>query len=207
LPGKGLRGSVVFRIAIVDPLPMFREGAAAALAQTGHLVETPADVLEWVRCQATNVVLLTIMSNTDWRLLDRLRTTPATSIVVALLEGDSLTVGGVRAVRAGARSVLRRDASASVLRRTVEATIDGQAVLPAALAAAMASDVRPKGEPSAEQLSWLRDLANGSTVARIAVEAGYSERAMYRMLRALYRQLGVPTRMQAVMRAQDAGWL
>jgi DNA-binding NarL/FixJ family response regulator len=104
---------VVVRIAIVDPLPMFREGAAAALAQTGHLVETPADVVAWMRRQATNVVLLTITSDTDWQLLDRLRTTQATSIVIALLDGGSLTVGGVRAVRAGARSVLWRDASAS----------------------------------------------------------------------------------------------
>lgn len=207
MPGKGLRGSVVVRIAIVDPLPMFREGAAAALAHTGHLVETPADVVAWIRRQATNVVLLTIMSDTDWRLLDRLRTTPATSIVIALLDGGSLTAGGVRAVRAGARSVLWRDASATVLRRTVEATIDGQAVLPATLAAAMVSVGRPRGEPSSEQLSWLRQLANGSTVADIAAEAGYSERAMYRLLRALYHQLGVRTRMQAVMRAQDAGWL
>lgn len=198
---------MVVRIAIVDPLPMFREGAAAALAQTGHLVETPADVVAWMRRQATNVVLLTVLSDTDWRLLDRLRATPATSIVIALLDGGSLTVGGVRAVRAGARSVLWRDTSATVLRRTVEATIDGQAVLPAALAAAMASGGRPRGEPSAEQLSWLRHLANGSTVAGIAAEAGYSERAMYRLLRALYHQLGVRTRMQAVMRAQDAGWL
>lgn len=207
MPGKGLRGSVIVRIAIVDPLPMFREGAAAALAQTGHLVETPADVVAWMRRQATNVVLLTIMSDTDWRLLERLRTTPATSIVIALLDGGSLTVGGVRAVRAGARSVLWRDASAAVLRRTVEATIDGQAVLPAALAAAMVSGGRPRGEPSSEQLSWLRQLANGSTVAGIAAEAGYSERAMYRLLRALYHQLGVRTRMQAIMRAQEAGWL
>lgn len=207
MPGKGLRGSVVVRIAIVDPLPMFREGAAAALAQSGHQVDAPSDVLGWLRRQATNVVLLTVVSDTDWRLLDRLRATPATSVVVALLDGDALTAGGVRAVRAGARSVLRRDASAPVLRRTVEATIDGQAVLPAALAAAMASDVRPRGEPSDEQLSWLRELATGTTVARIAADAGYSERAMYRLLRSLYRQLGVRTRLQAVMRAQDAGWL
>jgi hypothetical protein len=85
---------------------------------------------------------LTIMSDTDWRLLDRLRTTPATSIVIALLEGSALTIGGVRAVRAGARSVLWRGTSATVLRRTVEATIDGQAVLPAALAALRAELTR-----------------------------------------------------------------
>jgi DNA-binding NarL/FixJ family response regulator len=198
---------VVVRIAIVDPLPMFREGTVAALKQTGHLVEAPADVLAWVRRQATNVVLLTVMSDNDWTLLDQLRTSSAPTVVVALLEGDVMAVAGVRAVRSGARSVLRRDASATMIRRTVEATIDGQAVLPAALAAALTSDVRSRDEPSAEQLSWLRQLATGSTVARVAAEAGYSERAMYRLLQALYRQMGVRTRMQAIMRAQDAGWL
>jgi DNA-binding NarL/FixJ family response regulator len=202
----GVIHRVDVRIAIVHPLPLFRDGALVALEQTGHLVETPADVLAWVRRQATNVVLLTVLSDHDWTLLGQLRDAAVTSIVVAILDGNSTAVG-VRAVRAGARSVLRRDASAATLRRTVEATIDGQAVLPVALAAAMASDVRTRREPSAEHLAWLRQLASGSTVARLAADAGYSERAMYRLLRALYQQLGVRTRMQAVMRAQEAGLL
>ena len=197
---------VVVRIAVVDPLPMFRDGVLAALASTGHLVEAPVDVLAWVQRRTTNVVLLTMVSERDWELLDRLSDPTVPSLVIALLDGDT-TALGVRAVRAGARSVLARDASAAVLRRTVEAVVDGQTVLPAALAAELVSDSQTRHGPTADQLSWLRQLAAGATVAQLADSAGYSERAMYRLLRALYRQLGVRSRTQAIMHAQDAGWL
>lgn len=197
---------VVVRIAVVDPLPMFRDGATAALTETGYLVEAPADVLGWVQRRTTNVVLLTMVSERDWELLDRLCDPTVPSLVIALLDGDAMALG-VRAVRAGARSVLARDASAVALRRTVEATVNGQTVLPAALAAELVSDSQARRGPTADQLSWLRQLAAGVTVAQLADSAGYSERAMYRLLRALYRQLGVQNRTQAIMHAQDAGWL
>ena len=94
------------------------------------------------------------------------------------------------------------------LRLTVEATVGGQAVMPAAVAAVLAEPqaVSARG-PSVDQLSWLRQLANGATVVQLADRAGYSERAMFRLLRSLYRQMGVRTRLQAIMRAQEAGWL
>lgn len=40
---------MVVRIAVVDPLPMLRQGVAAALAVSGHVVDTPADIVAWVR--------------------------------------------------------------------------------------------------------------------------------------------------------------
>jgi len=114
-------------------------------------------------------------------------------------------------VRGGARSVLARHVSAEVLRRTVSATIEGQAVLPAAVAAMLAScegaDAGPPQALSAEKLSWLRALAAGSTVAQLASQAGYSERAMFRLLRLLYRDMGVSGRVEALMWAQEQGWL
>lgn len=167
---------------------MFRDGVTAALAETGHLVEAPADVLAWVQRRTTNVVLLTMVSERDWELLNQLCDTTVPSLVIALLDRDSPLLG-VRAMRAGARSVLARDASAAALRRTVEATVDGQTVLPAVLAAELASDTQPRHGPTADQLSWLRQLAAGVTVAQLANSAGYSERAMYRLLRTFYRQL------------------
>ncbi|SEU14237.1 helix-turn-helix domain-containing protein [Nonomuraea wenchangensis] len=45
------------------------------------------------------------------------------------------------------------------------------------------------------------------TVADLADRAGYSERAMFRLLQALYREIGVATRIQAIVRAQERGWL
>ncbi|MEU4742385.1 LuxR C-terminal-related transcriptional regulator, partial [Actinosynnema sp. NPDC023658] len=67
------------------------------------------------------------------------------------------------------------------------------------------------GTPSealdADELTWLRRLATGGTVAQVAAHAGYSERAMYRMLNGLYRRMGVGSRLEAIIRARESGWL
>lgn len=205
--GKGLVVPVAVRIAVVDPLPMFRQGLAAVLTAAGHAVETPADVVAWVRRWADMLVLLTVASERDWALLGQLCAAARSAPVVVLLADESAAVGA-RAVQSGARSVLPRNVTETTLRRTVAATIDGQAVMPAAVSVALATDSHLAAQtPSAEQLSWLRRLAAGSTVAQLAVDAGYSERAMFRLLQALYQQLGVPTRLQAIMHAKSAGWL
>ncbi len=90
--------------------------------------------------------------------------------------------------------MLPRAVTVATLRRTVEATIGGQAVMPAAVAAVLAEpQAVSEHTPSARQLSWLRQLVTGVTVAQLAEQAGYSKRAMFRLLRVLYRQMGVRT--------------
>jgi DNA-binding NarL/FixJ family response regulator len=201
---------VAVHVAVLDPLPMFQQGVAAVLSAAGYAVEEPADLLAWARRAPLAVVLLTLGAERDWRLLERLCGAEPRAAVIALVE-EGGAGPGVRAIRAGARSVLPRQATAAALRRTVEATVDGQAVLPAAVAAALVAGGPPgpdgQAVPSEDQLTWLRRLATGTTVAQLAGDAGYSERAMYRLLQVLYQQMGVDTRMQAIMRAQDLGWL
>ncbi len=199
------------QVAIVDPLPLFRDGAVAALAAAGHAVQTPIDLVAWVRQVRGAVVVLTVRAEADWAVLAEVgEVGSAANSLVVLLEDDSIAAG-VRAVRAGARSVLARQVSADVLRRTVSAAIDGQAILPArvmaALAAGVGIDAGSAPVLSAERLSWLRALAAGNTVAQLADQAGYSERAMFRLLRSLYRDMGVGGRVEALMRARGEGWL
>ncbi|MFE9748216.1 DNA-binding response regulator [Saccharothrix saharensis] len=199
---------MVVRVAVVDPLPVFRHGVSAVLSDAGHTVETPADVLAWSRRDKASLVLLTVLSEDDWAVLGTLCGGAGSPVVIAVVEGGSPTAGA-RAVRLGARSVLPRGVAVDVLRQTVTATISGQAVMPAAVASALAAGTELAGpkSPSADQLSWLRHLANGATVAQVADRAGYSERAMFRLLRALYRQLGVRTRLEAIMLARESDWL
>jgi DNA-binding NarL/FixJ family response regulator len=196
----------VVRIAVVDPLPMFRTGVVTVLEASGHEVDAPAEVVGWVRRWAGSLVLLTLRSEHDWGLLEQLCAVGGAQLIIALLDDESPVVGA-RAVRIGARSVLPREVSMTTLLRTVDATLSGQAVMPASVAATLANDPRGGAHaPSAEQLSWLRQLASGTTVAQLADQAGYSERAMFRLLQALYRLIGVETRLQAIMRAKEAGW-
>jgi DNA-binding NarL/FixJ family response regulator len=202
---------VAVQVAVVDPLPLFRHGAVAALTAAGHAVQTPNDVVEWVRQAEGAVVLLTVQAEEDWAILAQLGDVGSTAHSVVVLLLDESAGAGVRAVRAGASSVLSRQVSVEVLQRTVAATIDGQAVLPepvvAALVAGVGVNAVRQGVLSAEKLAWLRALAAGSTVAQLADQVGYSEREMFRLLRSLYRDMGVRGRVEALMRAQEQGWL
>ncbi|MFG1646699.1 DNA-binding response regulator [Amycolatopsis sp. NPDC049252] len=197
-------------VAVLDPLPIFQKGVAAVLSIAGYVVEEPPDPHSWAQQTRSAVVLLTLCAERDWQLLERLCRAALRTAVIALVE-EAGTGPGVRAIRAGARSVLPRQATAAALLRTVEATIEGQAVLPTAVAAALVSGGRAAPDahavPAENQLTWLRQLAAGTTVAQLADDAGYSERAMYRLLQTLYQQMGVSSRMQAIMRAHDLGWL
>src|SRR2546421_244947 len=105
---------------------MFRHGVVTELAAAGHAVATPSDVLRWAARRRGACILLSVRAEADWELL---RSLAPDAAVIALLD-DASAIAGVRAVRAGARSVVPRAATGSLLRRTVEATIDGQAVLP-----------------------------------------------------------------------------
>jgi DNA-binding NarL/FixJ family response regulator len=195
----------VLDVAVVDPLPLFRQGAATVLSAAGHRVEVTDDVLSWAGSRQSAVVLLTLFGGPDWQLLTHLHD-QATAIVIAVIQ--DLHPAALRAVHQGARSVLSRACDPAVLLRTVEATADGQAVLPAELLTALTGVSAHGLQIASEQrLSWLRQLAAGATVAQVAATAGYSERAMFRILKQLYRDMGVQNRMQAVLRAQDLGWV
>jgi DNA-binding NarL/FixJ family response regulator len=198
--------AVAVRVAVVDPLPMFRHGVTAILAADGHAVDTPDDPVAWASRRTSALVLLTLTREADWRLLARLREVPGPPAVIGLIDGVPAVLGA-RAIRSGARSVLPRDAAAPLLRRTVEATLDEQSVMPAVVIAAVlgpAADLAPVATAGAV---WLRELAAGTTVAQLAAQSGYSERAMFRLLRALYRQMGAGSRVEAIIRAREWGWL
>jgi DNA-binding NarL/FixJ family response regulator len=178
------------------------------LSAAGHQVETPSDPIRWASRRQSSLVLLTLTGDTDWRLLARLHDANDTLPVIALIDAIS-TEQGVRAVRAGARSVLSRSIAGDVLHRTVTATMDGQAVLPAEVARWLAINASPVSSQVTppDRISWLRQLASGVTVAQLADRVGYSERAMFRLLTALYSDIGARNRLEAILLARDKGWI
>ncbi|MFH8220075.1 hypothetical protein ACH4C2_12410 [Streptomyces sp. NPDC018057] len=175
----------------------------------GHLVEEPENAEAWLREHPGGVVLLTLSAAEDLDQLTALCRIRPRPLVVALPSADNAFLG-VRAVRAGARSVVAREATVSALQRAVSATLDGEAVMPIEVADLLVTGRggrAPHGPvPSADQIAWLRRLSDGWTVSRLASDTGYSERAMYRLLRAFYQRIGVGTRLEAIMLAQDKGW-
>jgi DNA-binding NarL/FixJ family response regulator len=198
------------RIAVSDPLPLFRRGVMAILGDAGYELEDPDDLLAWIREEQRRVVILTLQSPEDWATLGQLHDLQADVVVVAVLV-DASVPAYVQAVMAGATAVLPRDASIETVRRVFSAAIRGQSLLPAEVVRALASPGRTaergQGAPSVREIEWLRELASGVTVARLAGRAGYSERAMFRLLRELYARLRVRNRTEALMLARERGWL
>jgi DNA-binding NarL/FixJ family response regulator len=197
------------RVAVVDPLPMFRYGIVALLADAGHEVDAPADTLGWARRHDHATVLLTVATEGDWTTLTRLTDIGRSHAVIVVLASPT-DADGAAAVRAGAASVIGRSASPEVLLRVMTGLATGEATLPLGvlrLLAAEPAEPEDGDRPPPEQIAWLRTLAGGSTVAALAKQVGYSERAMFRLLQGLYQRLGVRTRTEALMRAHERGWL
>ncbi|MBM2623387.1 response regulator transcription factor [Actinoplanes sp. LDG1-06] len=193
-------------IAVMDPLPMFAEGVVHALATAHMAAEAPADLLGWANSRESAVVVMTVAAPHHWEPIHRL--VAGGHRVVVLLDDENGPLGA-HAVRAGARAVLSRAATGGTLLRTIEAVLDGQVLMPVAVAAGIAAATTGAagGTLTTDQVSWLEALAAGGTVAQLAERVGYSERAMFRLLQDVYRRMGAANRLQAIMKAQQQGLL
>ena len=180
------------------------------LGDAGFEPRTPEELLAWIRDEQRPVVLLTLLSSDDWSLLTRLRETRADTMVIAVL-ADTSTRSHVQAILGGAVAAVARDALPGTVRKVVDAAVGGKSLLPVevvrALTTSQSFPEEDESVPSPQEIGWLRELALGTTVARIADGAGYSERAMFRLLRALYLRVGARNRTEALMRAHERGWL
>jgi hypothetical protein len=61
------------RIAVSDPLPVFRRGLITVLGDAGFEPRTPEELLAWIRDEQRPVVLLTLLSAEDWRVASQER--------------------------------------------------------------------------------------------------------------------------------------
>jgi DNA-binding NarL/FixJ family response regulator len=113
------------------------------------------------------------------------------------------------ATDAGADGVVGRDATGDEIVATIESACRGCVRLTIDLVrevVARAAEPAPV-ELTPEDRSWLRELAAGATIVDLALQAGYSERAMYRLLRGLYDRMGVGDRTGALLAASRWGLL
>ena len=125
-------------IAVFDPLPVYRQGMLTILAQAGFAAESPEDLLHWARQEPRTVVMLTLETAPDWELLARLRSELPEVVVVAVLT-DADVQSSVRAVAAGATTVVARDAAPKTMLRVFEDAVRGVSALPIGVVAALAA--------------------------------------------------------------------
>jgi DNA-binding NarL/FixJ family response regulator len=197
-----------FRIAIWDPLPLYRQGIIAVLTDLGHILEEPADLLSWASKREQRIVLMSVTSELDWSLLAQASRLGERVTLIALLE-DLGIEACIRALSSGASSVAERAARPEDIRLVVTQALAGRSPLPNDVVAALVARLgSPEENPLSEQdRQWLRALSNGITVAQMASDMGYSERAMYRLLRDLYGRMSVRNRTEAVLKASQSGWI
>lgn len=195
------------RVAVVDPLPIFAHGLVELLRTHGREAAAPGDVAGWVRTGGNDVVLFSVVRDDDWTAAREL-TASRPGIRLIMLLDDPDPAGHLRAVTAGAAGVLPRAAAPAALMDVVDAAVKGYSLLPLDVLRGMLTESAGEGSRLPErEIDWLRRLAGGSTVARLANEVGYSERMMFRLLSEMYGKLGVPGRTGALMYARDRGWL
>lgn len=201
---------MVIRVAVSDPLPVFRHGVLAILRDAGFGAEAPPDLMAWIQQKGGTGVLLTLHSPEDWALLTEICRAHADVVVVAMLDHANVTAY-VRALTAGAAAAVPRDATPQALREAFEAAIHGRSLLPVevirALTAGTLADDQAAGALTLREIDWLQQLAHGITVADLAGRTGYSERMMFRLLRNTYDKLHVSNRTEALIQARDRGWL
>jgi DNA-binding NarL/FixJ family response regulator len=199
------------RAAVVDPLPLYRRGVTATLAAVGVCADTPDDIWTWLTDAPTQAVILSVCGSAEWRLLAELHAARPELLLLALLNTPDVR-SYLRAVRSGAAGIVARAASPIALQQCFTAVVNGQVLLPVEVVRALVAGGGSEGEleasmPSEVERQWLRLLASGSTVTELAERAGYSERMMFRLLRALYDRLPARNRTEALIYARENDWI
>jgi DNA-binding NarL/FixJ family response regulator len=203
------------RVAVWDPVPVYRRGLMAILSDVGLYVEgleEPLDVVTWSTGADKHVALLTVdspVSGEGWNAIAELVARESEPIVIALLTDCTLD-SYLRAVASGATSAVARDAAPELIRQVFLEAIQGRTLLPTEAVLALVSRLGPmkiSDRPSDQHLEWLRALSQGVSISELAERIGYSERAMYRLLKDLYSAIGAKNRTEALLKASRHGWL
>jgi len=187
-------------VAVAEAAASFRRGLDAALDRAGY-AQAGLD-------ESPGAVLATLRFPDDCESFDRLCRSGA--LVVALLP-DPSPAGHAHAFEHGAAGAVDWKADPETIVATLQAAWEGTTALPVEVARALAAEWpslhahRPEVDP--EEVAWLIELAAGRTVARLADDSGFSERAMFRRLHDLYTRLGVSGRSEAIVAAERLGLL
>jgi DNA-binding NarL/FixJ family response regulator len=208
--GRGVGGeSSTLPLGVVDPAASYRSGLSAALSTAGFAPTELTDPRAWASTAGRRVLLWTVRAAQDWKELRALRGLNPELVLVALLV-DPTPEAYAEALRSGAVAAAAWEAVPEAIVKVLAAALEGDSLIPAGVAQALAAKLPAFEDPdwiTHEELGWLRILAQGGTVQELAGQAGYSERALYRLLHTLYSRMGVSNRTEAILQASRRGLL
>ncbi|MQA99157.1 MAG: hypothetical protein GEU78_02500 [Actinobacteria bacterium] len=200
-------------LAVVDRFPPYRHGLSVALSEAGFQVEETVELQAWGSQAGRRIAVFSIRGPSDIRDLRLAVARNRDLAVVAIHEQDDV-VSLRQCVAAGATACLPAGASMEEIVGAIHVAATGLSLIPTELLRDLvrAEDRAPEACPlSSLEIEWLRSLARGMKVTKLAESVCFSEREMYRRLHDLYVRMGVAGRTEAVVRAArwgvlDASW-
>jgi DNA-binding NarL/FixJ family response regulator len=205
----------VIRVLVVDDHPVFRRGVTALLSAVDHItvVGDAADADSAVRRAGElhpDVVLMDLaMPGGGIEATERLvRSSPHVPVLVLTMHRDDAQVR--RALRAGARGYLLKDADADQVVRAVEAVAAGQSIFDpgvaqVVLAGTTARPEYPFPELTPREREILDRMAAGLSTEAMAGRLGVSHKTVQNNVSRVLLKLGARDRVHAVALARDAG--
>ncbi|MFC9436553.1 hypothetical protein [Nocardia sp. NPDC057030] len=196
------------KVVVVDHVPTFRAGLSAVLEQGGFEVARPDSTLSWIRRNQIDAAVVTIHTKGTHPLRELVAAFPDLVVLAVLL---SPGIADFRdALRAGAHAAVQWDSHPDDIVQMVRSAIAGQALLPTPIVRSLANsslEGPDRDTIGPDEIRWLRALAQGTSVVRLARNEGYSQRETFRRLADIYRRMGVRNRHEAIALAGQWGML
>lgn len=196
------------KVGVFNAPPVYVIGLMDLAEASGHAVESVDDPREWIIGQTSPVLLMGIRCPADLEVVAELKSLSPDGVLVTLV--DEFAFESVqKSLMAGASGTVSRDASVRDIALAIDAAIQRNSIIPTDFAYRMAAQTTEQPRPPLRQseLMWLQSLARSATVADLGESAGYSEREMYRRLKAIYHKMGVRNRTEALLKASRLGWI
>ncbi|HVR80006.1 MAG TPA: hypothetical protein VMS99_16635 [Acidimicrobiia bacterium] len=195
-------------VGVFNAPPIYVLGLTGLSSASGYLFETVENPFEWLHHHGQPVLIAGVVDRGDLDVVIAVKSDAPDSVVVTLL--DQVDIGSIRdSLAAGAAGAVSRHAGVGELILALNAALAESTLMPTNMARIMAAHCGNQSPSCLDdaELAWLQSLAGMATVVSLSQFAGYSEREMYRRLKAMYRKMGVGTRTEALLKASRLGWI
>ena len=215
--GRATSGPLT-RVVVVDDHEFFRDGLTRGLQQSGYLTVvgeagTGREALDVLRAEQPDVAVVDYQMP-DLDGLDVVHAVTRDGLPTRVLILSALTDGAVvfRALEEGAAGYLSKDSRRAEIVDAVRRVARGETVVPAELAADLASHIRRHAQHSGPALSEresqvLTAFARGQSIPQIAADLYLSPSTVKTHTQRLYEKLGVSDRAAAVAEGMRRGLL
>lgn len=208
------------RVLLADDHPIYRAGLRALIGNQPDLqvvgeARTGTEAVDLAATTTPDVILmdLTMPDMDGITATSRITAhTPGAAVLVLTMLDDSSSV--LAAMRAGARGYLVKGAGGDDALRAIRAVANGEIILGPEVAAAVLSQLThtpatPTPPPFPDLTDRERDilqlLAQGHTNASIAQQTHLAGKTVRNYVSSIFRKLQVTDRIDAVIKARDAG--